>query len=305
MARRGRIERRFELNNPAEPTARRPAPPAAPSAAEAATPSVDAARAADSVPVAGGGGSSAALPLAGTPAARTPPAAPAQASHVADSYTLLEVAQHLQVSPETLRAWRRRFARFLSAAPAESEDPLEPAAEWPTFSQADVAVLVTIQTLLQAGSSDAQVSESLQPKRIEPARLAPEAGAQVPARTNAGMVEQGGTALTAGMGQAIGDVLGAIAGSQQAVLNSQASMREMVSVVVQDNFNLKDENRKLRERMLELERALAEYQRREETRKERMEARMRALEGTMAALQQQMTQFVQLQRAQQKKRGIW
>jgi hypothetical protein len=29
------------------------------------------------------------------------------------------------------------------------------------------------------------------------------------------------------------------------------------------------------------------------------------MEGTMAALQQQMAQFVQLQRAQQKKRGRW
>ncbi len=225
---------------------------------------------------------------------------------MADSYTLLEVAQHLQVSPDTLRAWRRRFARFLSAVPAAAEDPLEPGAEWPTFSQADVAVLVTIHALLEQGYSDAQVSESLQPKRIEAARLAPDVGVHAPAHSGAELAAaQGGAALTVGVGQAIGDVLGAIAGSQQAVLNSQASMREMVSVVVQDNFNLKDENRKLRERMLELERALAEYQRREETRKERSEARMRALEGTMAALQQQMTQFVQLQRAQQKKRGIW
>ncbi|MGL4650925.1 MAG: MerR family transcriptional regulator [Caldilineaceae bacterium] len=223
---------------------------------------------------------------------------------MADSYTLLEVAQHLQVSPETLRAWRRRFGQFLGADPADLDN------DWPTFSQADVAVLLTIHSLLDQGYSDAQVGESLKPKRIEPARLAPESGGNElsPARTGGDGGEaggQGGALMVGPAGQMIGDMLGAIAGSQQAVLNSQASMREMVAVVVQDNFNLKDENRKLRERMLELERALAEYQRREETRKERMEARMRAMEGTMAALQQQMSQFVQIQRAQQKKRGLW
>ena len=69
--------------------------------------------------------------------------------------------------------------------------------------------------------------------------------------------------------QALGDILSAIANSQQSVLNSQSTVREVVGVVVQDNFNLKEENRKLRDRMLELERVLAEYQRREETRKER------------------------------------
>jgi DNA-binding transcriptional MerR regulator len=224
---------------------------------------------------------------------------------VANSFTLLEVAQHLQVSPETLRALSRRYERFLSG------DAASFAGDWPTFSQADVAVLLTIHSLLDQGYTEQQVTESLQPKRIEPPRLAPDvathelAAAPRAAGTGIELAEVGGAAGGGQAGQVLGEVLGAIAGSQQAVLNSQASMREMVSVVVQDNFNLKDENRKLRERMLELERALAEYQRREETRKERMEARMRAMEGTMAALQQQMAQFVQIQRAQQKKRGLW
>ena len=104
--------------------------------------------------------------------------------------------------------------------------------------------------------------------------------------------------------QALGDMLSTIANSQQSVLNSQSTVREVVGVVVQDNLGLKEENRKLRDRMLELERVLAEYQRREETRKERMENRLRALEGTVAALQQQIVQMVQIQR-QPKRRGWW
>src|SRR5690606_40696480 len=68
------------------------------------------------------------------------------------------------------------------------------------------------------------------------------------------------------------------------VTGVQTCALPILGVVVQDNFNLKDENRKLRDRMLEMERALAEYQRREETRKERMEGRMRALEAMVGAL---------------------
>jgi regulator of replication initiation timing len=107
----------------------------------------------------------------------------------------------------------------------------------------------------------------------------------------------------AALARMVGDALDALASTQQAVLNGQSAMRELLNVVVQDNFNLKDENRKLRERMLELERALAEYQRREETRKERMEGRLRGLEATVGALQQQVAQLVQIQRQQQRRRG--
>ncbi|HXF60098.1 MAG TPA: hypothetical protein VNK95_00695 [Caldilineaceae bacterium] len=109
--------------------------------------------------------------------------------------------------------------------------------------------------------------------------------------------------VNAALARMVGNALEALAGTQQAVLNGQSTVREILNVVVQDNFNLKDENRKLRDRMLELERALAEYQRREETRKERLEGRLRALEATVAALQQQVAQLVQIQRQQQRRRG--
>ncbi|MBK8051366.1 MAG: hypothetical protein IPK16_32265 [Anaerolineales bacterium] len=74
--------------------------------------------------------------------------------------------------------------------------------------------------------------------------------------------------------QALGAILKARQQPTIQVLNSQATVRDVVGVT-QDNFNLKEENSQLRERMLELERVLAEYQRREETRKERMESRLR------------------------------
>jgi flagellar capping protein FliD len=197
------------------------------------------------------------------------------------SYTFTEVAYHFQVTPDSLRGWMRRFAQVLS----------------PTAK--DVAALSMVQKLLDQGFQDEQINEHLTPKRIVRDETAPVALNSDQAR----QLVEGKAAL---LPHALGDILSAIANSQQTVLNSQSTVREVVGVVVQDNFNLKEENRKLRERMLELERSLAEYQRREETRKERLESRLRALENTVAALQQQAAQLIQLQRqSQQKKRGWW
>lgn len=103
----------------------------------------------------------------------------------------------------------------------------------------------------------------------------------------------------------VSELLSTVANSQQSVLNTQDSLRETIGVVVQDNFNLKHENRKLRERMLEIERSLAEQQRREETRKEIFEGRLRAVEGTLAAMQQQLAQLVQFQRGRTRRNNNW
>lgn len=206
------------------------------------------------------------------------------------SYTLAEVAYHFQVNPELLRGWVRRFAQLLS--PTARADP-------PRFTGADVAALSLVQKLLEQGLQDDQINAQLTPKRIVPE----DSAALALSTDQARQLVEGKAAL---LPQALGDILSAIANSQQTVLNSQSTVRELIGVVVQDNFNLKEENRKLRERMLELERTLAEYQRREETRKERLESRLRALENTVAAQQQQIAQLIQLQRQnQQKKRGWW
>lgn len=204
----------------------------------------------------------------------------------AKAFTLNEVARHLDVSSDGLQRLRRRFARYLSPGAASADSP--------SFSAADIAALVTVQKLLAQGYDDEQIDEHLTPPHVEEV---PEP--MLPAEINGLDDEE----ANSGLPQVVGDVLHTIVSSQQAVLNGQSNLRDMLNVVVQDNFNLKDENRKLRERMLELERALAEYQRREETRKERMESRMRALEATVAALQQQVSQLVQLQRRQQRRRG--
>lgn len=196
-----------------------------------------------------------------------------------------EVADHLNVSGGALHRLSERFSRYLSDHATEAT---------PTFTAADIAALVAVQKLLAQGYSDDQINKYLTPVRSANHGDAASALSSATDATDNG----------AGPLPAIEEILNTIVSNQQAILNSQATLREMVNVVVQDNFNLKDENRKLRDRMLELERALAEYQRREETRKERIEHRLRALEGTVGALQQQLAQIVQFFRSQGK-RGGW
>jgi flagellar capping protein FliD len=209
------------------------------------------------------------------------------------TYTTAEVAEHLNVSRETLQRLCKRFARYLGPTVDEPS---------PRFSNADITALVTVQRLLAQGYDDEQIDHHLTPLHLaplataEPGSAEPESGELVP-------FEPPDTPLEPAVAHLFDDALAVLAGHQQALVNGQAALREVLNVVVQDNFNLKDENRKLRERMLELERALAEYQRREETRKERLEGRVRALEAMVGALQQQVAQLVQIQRQLQQRRG--
>jgi hypothetical protein len=57
---------------------------------------------------------------------------------------------------------------------------------------------------------------------------------------------------------ALSDGLQTIASGQKTILDSQQVNRDLLGVVIQDNFNLKEENARLRERMLRLEQELGD-----------------------------------------------
>jgi flagellar capping protein FliD len=201
-------------------------------------------------------------------------------------FSLDEAADHLDVSGGALHRLSARFSRYLSARASD---------DIPSFTSADIVALVAVQKLIAQGYSDDEIREHLTPLRSNNHSGKPNAALASPFEK-----EEPDPEPVPG----VEEILKTIISNQQAILNSQATLREMVNVVVQDNFSLKDENRKLRDRMLEIERVIAEYQRREETRKERIEHRLRALEGTVGALQQQLAQLVQIYR-NQSKRGGW
>ena len=64
------------------------------------------------------------------------------------------------------------------------------------------------------------------------------------------------------------NTLSTLSDSQKSILNSQAANRELLGVLLQDNFNLKEENNRLRERILDVERDVAQNRQEEEWRRE-------------------------------------
>ncbi len=196
-----------------------------------------------------------------------------------------EVTEMLDVAPGTLRRWIQRFADYLDTATARRDS---------RFSARDVETLSIVRGLLAEGLSFEQVEERLRAMH-----------GMGPAGEDAGELDTSpGQAEPLALPRTVHQAVQGILETQQAILNNQTTIRELLGVVVQDNFNLKEENRRLRERMVELERSLAEYQRREETRKERLESRLRAVETTLGALQQQLATWVQRQR-ERRRNWFW
>ncbi len=83
------------------------------------------------------------------------------------------------------------------------------------------------------------------------------------------------------------NTLATLSDSQKSIINSQAANRELLGVLIQDNFNLKEENNRLRERILEVERDLSQTRQEEEWRRE---ALRQELDARIGAVQQLATQ---------------
>ncbi len=76
----------------------------------------------------------------------------------------------------------------------------------------------------------------------------------------------------------LADTIHTVADGQQMLLQSQQASRDLLGVILQDNFNLKEENARLRERMLRLEREISEIKRKEDERRGTVEERLLQLE---------------------------
>ncbi len=178
-----------------------------------------------------------------------------------------EVAARLEVSAFTLRQWTDQFADFLS-----EEARLDDAGHPRRYTDEDLATLIVVKGLLNEGLSHDQVRQ-----RLSELRTAAQPAAERSEPDHEQTPPAGPPALPIAPAIAfISDTLHNVATSQQAVLNSQAANRELLGVVLQDNFNLKEENARLRERMLELERQMAQLGREQEARREALRAEMEA-----------------------------
>lgn len=191
------------------------------------------------------------------------------------------VARELEVSAATLRRWADEFADFLSTGADSAQGRSHR-----RYTDQDIATLTLIKELMNNGMTYEQVRLQLTQRLSMPLDLAPHDDDFDPDQ---------GTALIAANGAEspaiafLTNTLMALSDSQKSILNSQAANRELMGVLIQDNFNLKEENNRLRERILEVERSAAQIRQEEEWRREALRQEM---DAKIASVQQLATQAI-------------
>lgn len=198
------------------------------------------------------------------------------------------VARELDVSPATLRRWSDEFADYLSRSADSAQGRSHR-----RYSEQDMATLTLVKELMNNGMTYEQVRQQLaqQPLGSNEASLplspTPDTEDHFDRNEETGLV-------TASDGESpaiafLTNTLMALSDGQKSILNSQAANRELMGVLIQDNFNLKEENNRLRERILEVERNAAQTRQEEEWRRE---ALRQELDSKIASVQQLAVQAV-------------
>ncbi len=191
------------------------------------------------------------------------------------------VARELDVSPATLRRWADEFADYLSTGADSGQGRSHR-----RYSDQDIATLTLIKELMNNGMTYEQVRLQLTQRLSVPVDLTPH---------DDDFDQNQGTALVAANGADspaiafLTNTLMALSDSQKSILNSQAANRELMGVLIQDNFNLKEENNRLRERILEVERSAAQIRQEDEWRREALRQEM---DTKIASVQQLATQAI-------------
>lgn len=189
-----------------------------------------------------------------------------------------EVAKQLQLSPSTLRRWSNEFADYLSDTAGRPEAAPSGGTAHRRYTDEDLETLMSIKGLLAEGLTYVQVARRLEILRRRRAAADETAGDHEQRITVLGPSFEEPRAVAPAI-TVLADTLHTVADGQQILLGSQQANRDMLTVVLQDNFRLKEENAKLRDRMLDLERDLSEIRRQEITRQQSLESRLRNLES--------------------------
>jgi len=213
------------------------------------------------------------------------------------------VAKELDISPATLRRWSDEFTHHLSLGAGGGKGRHR------RYTNSDIATLTVVKNLLDSGLTYEQVRQKLngnitnqqEPEAAEafldddasPVTRLEETEDFIDDEDDDG-AEEDERALVAHNEESpaitfLTNTLATLSDSQKSILNSQAANRELLGVLLQDNFNLKEENNRLRERILEVERNMAKDRQEEESRRE---ALRQELETKISAATQIATEAV-------------
>ncbi len=214
-----------------------------------------------------------------------------------------DAARLLGIPASTLRRWSQQFSAFLSPSARKAADETAGFSGHRRYTEEDVRTLAQAQRLLGLGLNYDQARAWLSDHRSEPEVAAPptkpgitkgaqvieeDVGPQGPATPPA---PTGPTALAVSEPLDVSPAtflahsLHSLSDSQQIILSNQQTARQLLGVLLQDNFNLKEENARLRERMLEAERRLFEVKREMDANQSQERERMRQMEQHLFDLQ--------------------
>ncbi|MFB0534271.1 MAG: MerR family transcriptional regulator [Anaerolineae bacterium] len=180
-----------------------------------------------------------------------------------------QVAARLDISASTLRRWSKEFAPFLSQTAGYPELSSDGGMSHRRYTDEDLETLIIIKGLLAEGYSYRQVAKRLEAMRV---------GEVTQDDVYAVVATEGEKLGLAPAMAVLSDTIHTVADGQQMLLHSQQASRDLLGVLIQDNFNLKEENARLRERMLRLEREISEIKRKEDERRGSVEERLLQLE---------------------------
>lgn len=165
-----------------------------------------------------------------------------------------DVSFQLDISPTTLRRWTDELAEFLSSEASASGSNGSR-----RYTLEDINRLHEANGLIKDGLTYDQIRQEFRRDLEMP--------------TSASLITNDDAAASAVMSY-ISESIENVRQGQVTVLNSQSANRELMGVVIQDNFQLKEENTRLRERMLDLERQVSETRREEMIRREALRREM-------------------------------
>ena len=153
-----------------------------------------------------------------------------------------EIAARLDISPSTLRRWSDEFTDFLSNQANTAGKSHR------RYTEEDLSILSAVKTLMNNGLTYEQVRQKLaqQPPEEENGQT--------------GVILSPDETTMAGLTY-FSEAINELHQGQLSVLNSQAANRELMGVLIQDNFNLKEENSRLRTRILDVERQIGQFKR--------------------------------------------